>query len=62
MVPRRIKYMTIEEMEEHNIIYHTVINDIASVLGYRMGQTFDPRALVKEVQRLKELEKLSNTI
>jgi hypothetical protein len=61
-VPRRIKYMTIEEIEEFNILYHTIINDIAGVLGYRMGQTFDPTTLVKEVQRLKELEKLFNTI
>jgi len=32
--------------------YHLIINDIAEVLGYRMGQTYEPEALVKEVKQL----------
>ena len=34
-------------------MYHRVINDIATALGYRMGDTFEPEALVKQVEQLK---------
>ena len=33
-------------------MYHRVINDIATALGYRMGDTFEPEALVEKVKKL----------
>jgi len=33
-------------------MYHRVINDIATALGYRMGDTFEPEALVNQVEQL----------
>lgn len=33
-------------------MYHRVIDEIATVLGYRMGDTFEPKALIKQVEQL----------
>lgn len=33
-------------------MYHRVIDEIATALGYRLGDTFEPEALVKEVKQL----------
>lgn len=35
-------------------MYHRVINDIATALGYRVGDTFEPEALVEKVKKLVE--------
>lgn len=34
-------------------MYHRVIDEIATALGYRMGDAFEPETLVKEVKQLK---------
>lgn len=42
-------------------MYHRVINDIATALGYRMGDTFEPEALVKEVKQLVAIHSAEKT-
>lgn len=44
----------IDEKMERLRMYHMVINDIASALGYRTGQTFEPQELVEQVKKLVE--------
>jgi len=42
--------------------YHLIINDIAEVLGYRMGQTYEPEALVKQVEKLAALKPVGDAL
>lgn len=45
-----------EHMDEKMMrlqLYHRVIDEIATALGYRLGQAFEPETLVKEVKQLK---------
>jgi hypothetical protein len=37
--------------------YHRIIDDIATVLGYRIGQTYDPEVLVEKVKKLVKVPK-----
>lgn len=46
--------MTYEELEERIKFNHRIIDDIATALGYRMGDTFEPEALVDKVKKLVE--------
>ena len=43
-------------------MYHRVINDIATALGYRMGDTFEPEALVKQVEKLAALKPVGDAL
>lgn len=43
-------------------LYHRVIDGIATALGYRMGQTYDPEALVAQVEKLAAFKPVSKAL
>jgi hypothetical protein len=43
-----------EDIKTSHSYLHRVVDDIATALGYRMAQTYEPQLLVKKVKKLVE--------